>query len=293
MNQLFVDNLTVIDFSYFHNQRGILGESWIVDIELSGDLDEQGMVFDFGHVKKRIKRIIDEKVDHRFLLSEHTRDLVSKTRKGHVTLSWSSTSGNYEHSSPEEAVLVLDTKTINKTNLSRYLEQQIKPILPDNVSGIGITLREESIDTAYYHYSHGLRKHEGNCQRIVHGHRSRIEIYENHQRNTQLEELWAAHFRNIYLATKEDLQQEILIDGKPHMEFSYTASQGDFRLLLPAKKVYLFETDTTVELIAAHIAETCSEQHPANHYRVKAYEGVGKGAIAIRQQQSGETKKGS
>lgn len=287
MNHLFVDNLTVIDFSYFHNQRGILGESWIVDIELGGELDDQGMVFDFGHVKKRIKQKIDEKVDHRFLISDQTRDLTVKKQKGCVNLSWCSNSGHYEHSSPEDAILLVDAKTINKSTLSRYLEQEIKPILPDNVSSISITLREEVIDSAYYHYSHGLRKHEGNCQRIVHGHRSRIEIYENHQRSTRLEELWAAHFRNIYIATREDLSQEPTIDGKPHMVFAYTASQGEFRLLLPAKKVYLFDTDTTVELIAAHIAERCSTQHPANHYRVKAYEGVGKGAIAIRQQRAG------
>ena len=40
MSALFVKHLTVLDFSYAHATRGILGESWIVDVELHGDLDE-------------------------------------------------------------------------------------------------------------------------------------------------------------------------------------------------------------------------------------------------------------
>ena len=37
MSALFVKHLTVLDFSYVHQARGILGESWIVDVELYGE----------------------------------------------------------------------------------------------------------------------------------------------------------------------------------------------------------------------------------------------------------------
>ncbi len=282
MNQLFVNDLTVIDFSYFHTQRGILGESWIVDIVLSGELDAQGMVFDFGDVKKEIKRIIDEQFDHRFVISSQTKNLTIKRHKGQVTLSWQNVSGCYEHVSPEDAVVLLDVKTINTRSIAQHLETMLRGALPDNVTDVNLTLREENIEAAYYHYSHGLKKHAGNCQRIVHGHRSRIEIFENHQRSPDLEDYWSACFHNIYIGTREDIIEEPDIEDKKHIRFGYKATQGKFSLLIPEKKVYLIDTDSTVEWIATHIAEKCLEKNPGNHYRVCAFEGIGKGAIADR-----------
>jgi 6-pyruvoyl-tetrahydropterin synthase len=282
MNKLFVQNLTVIDFSYFDASRGILGESWIVDIVLEGELDEQGMVFDFGHVKKRIKEIIDEELDHRFVLSTQLKSLQVETTQRKVRLSWDSQFGHFEHESPRDAIVLLEAKTINPKTVAKYLEGRIKPALPENVKSVSLTLYEEQIDGAYYHYSHGLKKHLGNCQRIVHGHRSRIEIYENHQRDSDLEDYWSACFRNIYLGTREDVKSVEDIDGKSHTTFAYTAQQGRFKLTLPTKRVYVIDSDSTVELIAAHIADECARKNPNNHYLVKAFEGVGKGAIAER-----------
>lgn len=280
MNQLFVNNLTVIDFSYFDIQRGILGESWNVDILLSGELDDQGMVFDFGHVKKKIKTIIDNELDHRLVISSQIKNLEVTKEDNNCQLHWQNVMGHYKHSSPNNAVLVLDIKTINTKSIARYLQDLVLKALPENVTDVSIKLSEEHIDGAYYHYSHGLKKHDGNCQRIVHGHRSRIEIYENHQRNQTLEDYWAACFRNSYIGTEEDVTDKPCIDNKPHITFSYEAAQGKFCVTLPEKRVYLIKTDSTVELIADHIAKACSKKQPQNHYRVKAYEGIGKGAIA-------------
>ena len=280
MNQLFVNNLTVIDFSYFDNQRGILGESWNVDIELTGELDHQGMVFDFGHVKKKIKSIIDCELDHRFVMTKSAKNFDMKREGSNTLLAWQNVMGSYQHTSPHEAILVLDIKTVNPKSIATYLQDVILKALPDNIKDVSIKLSQEEIDGAYYHYSHGLKKHDGNCQRIVHGHRSKIEIYENHQRNQILEDYWSACFRNIYIGTREDISRESTLDGKEHITFSYTALQGEFSVTLPKKRVYILDTDTTVELIADHIAQACTQKKPNNHYRVKAFEGIGKGSIA-------------
>ena len=42
----------------------------------------------------------------------------------------------------------------------------------------------------------------------------------------------------------------------------------------------IIDTDTTVEFIAHHIAQKTRQENPETSIRVKAYEGINKGAIA-------------
>ena len=283
MNQLFVDNLTVIDFSYLHAERGILGESWIVDVELQGELDDQGMLFDFGDVKKKIKSIIDNEVDHKLVIpSAHPGVKVTKEDLFIDLMFCSAVGEQIIHHSPTEALTEIEDSTITKDNVSAYLCGKILKQLPSNVTGIAINLREEVIQGDYYHYSHGLKKHKGNCQRIAHGHRSKIEIFKDGQRNTDIEQQWANTFNDIYIGTNEDKVDQADINGIPHTQFSYISDQGAFKITLPTRKVYFMNTDTTVEWIATHIAEELKKQTPSSHFKVRAFEGVGKGAIAER-----------
>ena len=68
MRTLFVDNLTVIDCSVLDPVVGLTGASWIVDLELSGKLDGESMLIDFGLIKKQAKQLIDDLVDHKLVV---------------------------------------------------------------------------------------------------------------------------------------------------------------------------------------------------------------------------------
>ncbi|MDF0749123.1 6-carboxytetrahydropterin synthase [Marinobacter sp. 71-i] len=283
MNHLFVDNLTVIDFAYLDASRGLVGESWIVDVVLGGELDDQGMVFDFSNVKRTIKRVIDERVDHRLVIPRAYSGL-EWSEDEPDSFVWHLTDRTHIlHRSPDEAVVWLSSERVVPSAVARLLEQELRAVLPANVTDVEITLREDVIEGAYYHYVHGLKKHLGNCQRIAHGHRSPIRIDRNGHRDRDLENRWAKLWQDIYVGSEEDVTQRwVAEDGTAYVTFEYEANQGEFALTLPESRVYMLDSDTTVELIASHIAGQLKAEFPEDVIRVKAYEGVGKGAIASR-----------
>ncbi|MGU5779559.1 6-carboxytetrahydropterin synthase [Aeromonas caviae] len=291
--KLFVRDLTVIDSSYLCERRGMVGESWLVDIEMSGELNEMSMLLDFGRVKKLIKSIIDEEVDHKLLVptecplvhvnaldnDESTVDLLRPGRAIHLRC-------------PTQGFAFIPAPQVDKESVTRYLLGVLAKRLPSNIKDLSLTLRQERIEGAFYHYSHGLKKHDGNCQRIAHGHRSPVEILVDGERDEELEFNWAERWADIYLGTEEDRvalgelalserAEASLKEGDAHyIGFKYVAPQGLFQLAMPASEVEMIDTDTTIELLAHYIAREVKKQVGDKFVKIVAYEGVGKGAIA-------------
>ena len=279
MARLFVYNLTVIDFSYLDATRGVVGESWIVDIELIGGLDDQGMVFDFGHVKKQIKQFIDNEIDHRLLVPTLSSGYHSNFENNILHIDFPLIAeGLISHQSPKDAVLLIDSPVIDANSIAVDLQHRIKALLPDNVTEVLINLRNEQIDGAYYHYTHGLQKHLGQCQRIAHGHRSRIEIEIDGARSAQLESYWANRLKDSYIATEDHIIDQLQLNGIAHTRMAYSAQQGDFAITLPSDKLFIMPVESTVENIAKYLADTISKENKLN-ITVKAYEGLDKGAF--------------
>jgi 6-pyruvoyl-tetrahydropterin synthase len=277
---LFVEHLTVLDFSRLDRQRGLVGESWIVDLELEGELDAQSMVLDFGEVKRLAREAVEQLADHK---------LLAPTRCGWLEIVESAASGELRIDAPAAglrvrcpgiAVCRLDMAEVTMPALRGPLADCIAVVMPGNVGAVRVSLREESASGAHYHYSHGLKRHAGNCQRIAHGHRSRIEVYTEGRRNDHWERYWAERWRDIYLASREDLVAETVLGDRPAWRFAYLAAQGEFELEIWRERCELVPTDTTVEQLAAYIATELAVLDPGAAFRVRAYEGVQKGAVA-------------
>ncbi|SMR77895.1 6-carboxytetrahydropterin synthase [Marinobacterium sediminicola] len=275
--KLFVDNLTHVDFSYLHPERGLLGESWAVQLVLDGSLDEQGMICDFGVVKRRVKQWLDANVDHQLVVPAQMSGLKLSTLNGVTEVDWCYPDGRrFLCRAPEQAIAAVPVKAIDERSLAHWCRDQLLTLFPDQVRGVELAFVPESIDGHFYHYSHGLQQHDGNCQRIAHGHRSKIEIYRNGHRDEALEGVWAERFRDIYIGTRAHLNTDA--NGEHH--YAYMAPQGAFELILPADCCYLIDTETTVEQIAMHLAVEIKADHPHDEVVVRAFEGIGKGAIA-------------
>tara|TARA_R110000787_G_scaffold20790_29_gene61959 strand:- start:3133 stop:3975 length:843 start_codon:yes stop_codon:yes gene_type:complete len=276
MNSLFVEHLTVIDCAYLDAARGLVGESWIVDVELLGDLDSQSMVLDFGEVKRRLKRDIDAGLDHTLLVPGRASELTQASYDGISEILFRSELGDIEHRGPECSVSTLPMLEITETQVADYLEQNLTQDMPPNVARLRIRLRTEDIDGPYYHYVHGLKKHQGQCQRIAHGHRSRLEIRVDGARDAALEQKIALAWTDIYLGTQEDE----IARSNGRVRFAYNAPEGRFELQLPENQVDMLDSDTTVERIAEDLVRRVQRKRPGQAVEVRAYEGVRKGSVA-------------
>ena len=268
----------------------MVGESWIVDVLLDGGLDEQNMVLDFAKVKKTIKHTIDAVADHRLLVPTACSEVRWQQQGDRVWIDFSCRQGDIHLACPAQAFALIPTEIIDFESVNLFLQKALREVLPDNVEGIGLTLRNEFIDSPFYHYSHGLRKHDGNCQRIAHGHRSPVKVFENGIAAPIWDEYWANRWHDIYLGSEEDLvsvatlnlSSQSRVSDDSHYGFHYQAPQGDFQLAMPKPVCDIIPHDTTVELLADYMAQTLAEQSPKSQFKVIAFEGVGKGAIASK-----------
>jgi 6-pyruvoyl-tetrahydropterin synthase len=277
---LFVDNLTNVDFSYLDTDRGVVGETWLANIVLEGSLDEQGMVCDFGIVKKTIRHFLDTYIDHCLVVAAQSPAADITQADQTIDVRWQYQQAYLHCISPSQAICLIDTANITPESVADWSIKQLRKLLPDTIDRIVLTFTPESIKQHFYHYTHGLKKHLGNCQRIAHGHRSTIEIYRDDKRDSSLEAIWCKQWKDIYIGTRSDLINTVQQKGVDYHHFAYDSEQGHFEITLPANHCYLIDTDSTVELIASHIADTLKKQHPNNQFTVKAFEGIGKGAIA-------------
>ncbi|MCK0744840.1 6-pyruvoyl trahydropterin synthase family protein [Chromohalobacter nigrandesensis] len=274
---LFVNHLTHIDASLWSPERGLTGVSWHVDAELTGELGPDGMLFDFGEVKPWIKSRLDEGLDHTLLVPTQAPGIQVFDCAEGLCLR---TQFPYpiELRGPRQSFTLLPWPEITTQRLATHLSDELSRRPPAKVETIRLRLRDEDIESAAYTYSHGLKHHAGNCQRIAHGHRSRLHIWRNGKRDLDLECQWAQALDACYLIHDEDLAPQA-DESLDTLSVAYRADQGHFHLTLPRERCHLLSTPTTIEHIAAWLAEKIA-QETHSRIRVQAFEGIDKGAIA-------------
>ncbi|SDG55405.1 6-pyruvoyl tetrahydropterin synthase [Onishia taeanensis] len=277
---LFVNGLTHLDASLWCSTRGLIGVSWQVNAELDGELGEDGMLFDFGQVKPWIKSRLDDSADHTLIVpTEAPGVTVSECSEGLVIRT--TTPYAMEVRGPHQAFTLVPWTQITPTALAEHFSEQMLQDPPPRVSAIRLSFEDEVLSGAAYTYSHGLRRHSGNCQRIAHGHRSPLHIWQAGKRAPALEADWAERLADRYLVDASDILDDPEAAAKGELTTRYRAPQGEFFLRLPRERCVTLPTATTIEQIAAWLAKKVAGE-TGEATRVQAFEGIGKGAIAER-----------
>jgi len=292
---LFVKDVAKIDCAVFDPSQGIIGQSWYVDISLSGHLDANGFVYDFSPLKQLLRQVLATSFDHTMIIPIGSQavqfeefdgneqwKLRSRSRAGKETC--------WTYLCPKGAVFPIRCVALKTGIIEQEFSRLMRHRLPASVQSLSIRLREESIapTEAAYRYTHGIKGHAGLCQRLFHGHRSRIEIFIGEERRPDLEHFIAREVlgTNIHIASPDQIKDADMEIGKRGtsdelVTLSFTGSLGNYEGKLPANRIFVVEQETSVECIARELARIIKrEEKPSDRVRVVCYEGIDKGSVA-------------
>ncbi|HET9983389.1 MAG TPA: 6-carboxytetrahydropterin synthase [Longimicrobiales bacterium] len=125
------------------------GHNYRARVELEGELDENHYVFDFGALKKIMRRLVDE-LDHRMLLPLENPHIVLAEEDGAIRVTY----GKRVYVFPREDVVLLPVPNTTAEMLARHLGLRLRDELArvgaTNVSVLRVEVEESFGQAAHY-----------------------------------------------------------------------------------------------------------------------------------------------
>lgn len=286
---IFLNDFTVLDYAFLGEDGGVWGDSYFVSAELTGALDDQDFLLDFSAAKKTLKALVDESFDHKLLVPMGSGRVTALA----TGLGWKDeTGGTWELTGPRSAYELFPDAEISAGVLEYHLSRLAKIRLPANVQGVSFRLASPTRfhGEASFRYTHGLRFHDGNCQRLFHGHRNPVEVWVEGARSPQWEARLADEWNGAHFVSLPTLRNGAALDlplgqRRPQhpgtAQVEYESSQGKFRGQVPAARVVLTAAEPSIETISALALERLRAWGLRGKTRVVAYEGLNKGAACL------------
>ncbi|MGO1296992.1 MAG: 6-carboxytetrahydropterin synthase [Vibrio sp.] len=266
---MYIDDLTAIDFSVYDG-NDIKGDSISLSVMVTGEENETGMISDFGKIKPRLKYICDEEVDHRLVCDNRYLTAQDGISLGEFPVS----SGVINAQGPSVMFCAIPMVAEDYVaDIKQYLMTKFSQAMPEFDFEIELTRSK----TASFQYNHGLKLHDGNCQRIIHGHSSDLDIQIDGHACIKSHNWMASSLNGKHFFNSNDV-----IVGEERSTVRYSASQGDFEVHIPNQLVEVVQGEPSIENISKHIATLVKECNPdAQSVRVRVSEGLSKGAVTV------------
>lgn len=129
-----------------HEKCGRLhGHTYVISLRLVGEKGANGMLVDFGHLKKAL-RSLSEELDHRVLIPAQSREIDVQVDQEVVVHS-----GAKRYVFPREDVVLLPIMESSAEELARYLLERLRRtfVFPGNVSHVELGIHEELGQSAW------------------------------------------------------------------------------------------------------------------------------------------------
>lgn len=278
ISSLFIKDIDRIDSAIWEPTVGIKGQSWHVDITISGGLDENGFIFDFGLVKSTIKSTLKNSLDHALIVPANAQELKIEEFDKRIRI----VDNKLSFEGPKQSVYKLNYSKILTKHIEHELNRVFFDQMPDRVTKVETRLRQETpTNGEFFHYTHGITGHQGHCQRLFHGHRSLIEIRLNEQRRPDIEKVFAESFLKRSTHIVEETQ--ILRTENDIVYMQYKGTEGVFKGSIPQSQTITVKNGTSIEILVEFFASKLEKYaSKGDLLEVAGYEGIGKGAISRR-----------
>ncbi len=260
---IFLENFDHIDSAFLHPKHGLYGKTLAFDCTMKGPVNHNGFIVDFGWVKKSVKEYLRERFDHKLVVFNGPDHTLIQSNQGYE-LQFKIDDQLCYYKCPTQALEWVDDEV---QNVNEFLSSQLEDFLLNTFKTLTevkvrcyLPFKEHS-----YSYTHGLSKHEGACQRLLHGHSTTIKVEPKHDVNH-----WNKAFEIFpHIASTDQLHKE---DDVSYI-LKYTGNEGLYELKIPKNRVWLIKPTASIESIARHLFE--------NHHNLSSLEineGMSKGA---------------
>jgi len=263
---IYWEKISAIDYAYVDDAGHPLGDSFYISARLSSrELNDNFFVADFGKMKKELKEFIDLKFDHVLWLNQ------DKHRATQGNGGFNVVTSAFEYSGPECAFFLYHKDPLQ--TLQKQIQSYLDQHYPSRQFEIHIG-RTDTKSARIMRYTHGLKKHDGNCQRLLHGHRSILTQLDASVPSKVIEFI-EMQLDGKHLVWKENITNE----NKDWIKISYSSSQGQYHLKIKPSLCHILPAESTIENITSYVGHLLKKQFPTLQGRLYLREGLDKGAL--------------